>query len=144
MGDERGGSPVHAHVASDHGIVVPDHRIAVQCDPGFGRRGCGAGRPRSAHGTHWYIARIDIAGVFGDSLAAFIDECAASSHLPASAQPTAGHVRAWLVTGGVAMLDLLLLGYLVSRRPRQVETAGYVQWWEEPLLDVEDDSNRHG
>ncbi|HZK81226.1 MAG TPA: S53 family peptidase, partial [Humisphaera sp.] len=59
----------------------------------------------------FYIAHINVAATFGDSIAAFINECAERRHPFAAIEDSPhGHLRAWAVTLGVVVVDALALG----------------------------------
>lgn len=86
----------------------------------------------------FYIAHINVAATFGDSIAAFINECAEHRRpLLAIEESPRGHFRAWVVTLGVVAIDALVLGYLATRRGRCKDGNGVDRWWDESTGDIE-------
>ncbi|HWE02285.1 MAG TPA: S53 family peptidase [Tepidisphaeraceae bacterium] len=82
----------------------------------------------------FYIAHINVAATFGDSIAAFINECAQRRHpFVADEESPRGHIRAWAVTVGVIAVDALVLGYLASRRSKRSAGVGVDRWWDETM-----------
>jgi hypothetical protein len=88
----------------------------------------------------FYIAHINVAATFGDSIAAFINDCAERPRMLIAVEDAPhDHLRAWAVTIGVVALDALILGYLASRRHRRLNGHGIDRWWDNSTPGVEID-----